>query len=95
MQAGKRRFPFPCLPFKGYIMPRANIEEILKKHTDKLMSVPGVVGIAQGEFKGVPCIRIFVVRKTSALLKHVPNQLGGYRVIVEESGEFRASLKRI
>jgi hypothetical protein len=76
-------------------MPHANIEEILKKHTDKLMSVPGVVGIAQGESKGVPCIRVFVVRKNSGLLKLIPSQLGGYRVIVEESGEFRASLKRI
>jgi len=75
-------------------MPRANIEEILKKHADKLMSLPGVVGVAQGESKGVLCIRVFVVRETSALLKHIPNQLGGYRVIVDESGEFRASLKR-
>jgi hypothetical protein len=76
-------------------MPRANIEEILKKHADKLMSVPGVVGVAQGEFKGFPCIRVFAVQKTSALLKLIPEQLGGYRVIVEESGEFRASLDRI
>jgi hypothetical protein len=74
-------------------MPHSSVEEILKKHTDKLMSVPGVVGVAQGEFEGIPCIKVFVMRKNSALLRHIPGQLGGYRVVVEESGEFRASLK--
>lgn len=71
-------------------MLRRNIQEVLKKHTDELMAIPGVVGIAEGESQGKPCIRVFVVDRKSELLKRIPNMLEGYLVKLEESGEFRA-----
>jgi len=76
------------------IMPRETIREILKKHSDELMSVPGVVGVAEGESGGRPCIRVFVVHRNSELLRRLPGRLGGYPVLVEESGEFRALTSR-
>lgn len=54
------------------------------------MSLPGVVGTAIGECAGQPCIRVFVVKKTSELVKKIPAMLEGFRVEVEETGKFRA-----
>jgi len=71
-------------------MTNVKIREVLKRHTDELMAVPGVVGVAEGESKGKPCIRVFVVDRNSELLKHLPENLKGYLLKIEESGEFRA-----
>ncbi len=66
------------------------IEEVLKEHTDELMSIPGVVGTAQALFDGKPCIKVFVIKKTPALEQKIPNVLEGHPVVVQETGEIRA-----
>ena len=71
-------------------MPQQSIEQVLEKHTDELMSIKGVVGTAIGECDGKPCIKVFVSKKTPELEKQIPSTLEGYRVSVEESGEFKA-----
>jgi hypothetical protein len=68
---------------------KRSISEVIKKHSDRLMSIPGVVGIAEGESGGKPCLRVFIVDSNSALLKRIPSNLEGYLVQVEESGEFQ------
>ena len=65
------------------------LEDVLRAHTDSLMSVPGVVGLAEGLCNGKPCVKVFVARKTPDLLKAIPASLEGYPVAVEETGEFR------
>ena len=70
-------------------MPRRTIEEALKAHTDRLMSIPGVVGTAQGLCEGRPCIKVFVAKKTPELLRQIPAAADSYPITVEESGEFR------
>ena len=71
-------------------MTNVNIKEVLKRHTDKLMAVPGVVGVAEGKSHGKPCIRIFVIDGNSESLELLPDNLEGYLVNIDESGEFRA-----
>ena len=71
-------------------MTAKTIEEALNAHTDEWMSIPGVVGTAIGEFKGKPCIKILVVRKTEQLKKKIPSQVEGFPVVIEETGEIRA-----
>ena len=71
-------------------MSRNKIREILRKHADQLMTVPGVVGIAEGKSKGKPCIKVFVVERNSELLRQIPDNIEGYLLQVEESGEFHA-----
>lgn len=71
-------------------MPGKTIEEALAELTRKLMQKPGVVGTAIGRHSGRPCIRVFVAKKTPALLKDVPASADGYEVVVEETGEIRA-----
>lgn len=71
-------------------MQNKPIEFVLKEYSSILMALPGVVGIAQGEFNGEPCLKVFAAKKNPELLEQIPQLLGGYRVIVEETGEFRA-----
>ncbi len=70
-------------------MQQRTIEEALKAHTDRLMSIPGVVGTAQGLCEGKPCIKVFVAKKTPELLRQIPAAADGYTVAVEETGELR------
>ena len=71
-------------------MPRRNIREVLKRHIDELMAVPGVVGVAEGTSQGKPCIRVFVVDRNSVPLNRISDNIDGYPIIVEESGKFQA-----
>jgi hypothetical protein len=71
-------------------MLEKTVEEVLKEHSDSLMALPGVVGIAQGEFNGEPCLKVFTVKKSPDLLEKIPQVLGGYQVILEETGGFQA-----
>jgi hypothetical protein len=66
------------------------IEEVLKKHTKDLMSIPGVVGTAQGLCDNKPCIKVFVIKKTPELDQKIPAKLEGYPVVIEETGKIRA-----
>ena len=70
-------------------MPTKTIEEVLKEHTNELMSVSGVVGTGQGLCDNKPCIKIFVIRKTEALDQKIPDTLEGYPVMIEETGEIK------
>ena len=71
-------------------MTKKSIEQILKDKTDKWMAVPGVVGVAIGESKGKPCIRVFTSARPQQLRAKIPPTIEGYPVIIEESGPIRA-----
>ncbi len=70
------------------------IEEVLKEHTEELMSIPGVVGIGQGLCNNKPCIKVFVIERTPELEQEIPKSLEGYPVMIEETGEIRALPKK-
>ncbi len=70
------------------------IEEVLKEHTEELMSIPGVVGIGQGLCNNKPCIKVFVIEKTPELEQEIPSSLEGYPVMIVETGEIRALPKK-
>ncbi len=72
------------------LMAGKPIETVLKEHTDRLMSLPGVVGTAIGVCEGTPCIKVLVVKKTPQLVNEIPQTLEGYPVVIEETGEIRA-----
>lgn len=71
-------------------MPVKPIEQVLKEHTEQLMSLPGVVGTAQGLCGNSPCIKIYVAQMTEALKKKLPKKLEGYQVDVDVTGELKA-----
>jgi hypothetical protein len=66
------------------------IAEVLKEHTEELMSISGVVGIGQGLCNDKPCIKVLVIEKTPELSQEIPDNLQGYKVMVEETGEINA-----
>jgi hypothetical protein len=66
------------------------VQDVLKENKKKLLSLPGVVGTAQGRCGNKPCIKVYVIRKTLELEKKIPHILEGYPVMIEETGEFRA-----
>jgi hypothetical protein len=63
---------------------------VLRDVTDRVMSLPGVIGTAEGRCEGRPCITIFVARKTVEVLRQIPREVGGYPIVIEETGELRA-----
>lgn len=71
-------------------MPDETVNAVLERHARRIVSLPGVVGIAEGEADGRPCIRVFVAQKTEQLLGSIPQEVEGWTVIVEETGEFSA-----
>ena len=72
------------------IMAKKTIKEVLKENTNELMSLPGVIGTAEGLCDDKPCIKVFVMEKTPELDEKIPHTLEGYPVLIEETGEIRA-----
>jgi len=72
------------------IMAAHTIEDVIKEHTEELLSIPGVVGIGQGLCDNTPCIKVYVVKSTPELDKKIPAVLDGYRVSTEVTGEIRS-----
>lgn len=67
-----------------------SIADVLKRHTDSLMALPGVVGVGQGEKNGAPTVYVMIARMTDSLRRALPDSIEGYAVNVVESGEIRA-----
>jgi len=72
------------------LMQPKSIVQVLNEHADQLISIPGVTGVGIGDCHGTPCIKIFVVKATPSITRHLPARLDGYEVSIEETGEFRA-----
>ena len=66
------------------------IEGVLRDHADGLMAVPGVVGVAQGECDGEPCISVLIVEESADLLAQIPGEIEGHLVAVAVAGEINA-----
>ena len=71
-------------------MAEKRVVEVLKEHTDEIMSLPGVTGIAEGLCHGSPCIRVLVIKKTPELEENIPSTLEGFPVMIEETGKIHA-----
>ncbi len=71
-------------------MPVKPIAEVLKQHTQALMSITGVTGIGQGLCENETCVIVYVTRKTPALSRQLPARLEGHRVKIEETGAISA-----
>lgn len=75
---------------KGIRMDEKTIEQVQEKHTSQWMAIDGVEGTAIGLYKDKPCIKIFSSKKAQDLWGVIPSTVGGYPVIIEETGTFRA-----
>jgi hypothetical protein len=73
------------------IMPRRDINEVLRTHDRELMAIPGVVGVYVGlrADSKTACLKVMVVKKTAELERKIPKSLEGYEVVLEETGIIR------
>ena len=68
-------------------MTAPDITDVLARHTPRLMAVPGVVGTAEGEQDGRPCIVVYVQEQTPEIERAIPKSIEGHPVRIEVSGE--------
>ena len=68
-------------------MPEKTIQQVLRDHTDTLMSLPGVVGTGQGECDGQPCILVFLAENDPEVRMQIPSAIEDYPVDVRVTGE--------
>ena len=71
-------------------MPKEAIRRVLERHARRVVSLPGVVGVAEGEADGRPCITVYVAEKTAWVAGQIPSDLEGWPVVIRESGELRS-----
>jgi hypothetical protein len=67
-----------------------NIEQALKKHEQRLMSMPGVEGVGITGTSDSPAILVMVRQGATAIARQLPSRLEGYPVKVETTGEISA-----
>jgi hypothetical protein len=71
----------------GDAMPKRDINAVMEAHTNELMAIPGVTGVAIGALdNGTPCILVLVVKETGELDRKIPKKLEGHPVRIFESG---------
>lgn len=66
------------------------IEKVLEEHTPYLMTIPGVVGTAIGEYNGELCIKVLVNTLSEEIETKIPQSIKGYNVVIEEVGDIKA-----
>jgi hypothetical protein len=71
-------------------MPRDPVQAVVGRHARSLLALPGVVGVAEGETGGRPCITVYVAVMTTQVTSRIPADLEGWPVVARESGELRA-----
>ena len=80
----------PATGQENRAVPERSIKAVLADELPRLLAVPGVVGAGEGLCDGAPCIKITVARKTPGLAAEIGAEIGGYKVEIIETGEFRA-----
>ena len=66
------------------------LKKVLEKYQGEMIAVKGVVGVGEGMCDGKPCVKVFVVKKTSQILTRIPSVIEGYTVSIVETGVFKA-----
>ena len=72
-------------------LQQPTVAQVLERHTRRLMSLRGVVGTAEGECAGQPCILVLVDRLTPTLRQSIPSEIENIPVEVRETGQIQPS----
>ncbi|MDZ7369903.1 MAG: hypothetical protein ONB12_01885 [candidate division KSB1 bacterium] len=66
------------------------INEVVAKHRDFFMRIPGITGIGVGREGEKEVIVVLVIKSCRKLLRRIPEELEGFPVVVRESGAVQA-----
>lgn len=71
--------------------PKRDINAVLSDHDDRLLAIPGVVGVYVGLMDDgqTPCLKVMLAREDPALESSIPQTLEGYPVVTEVTGVIR------
>src|SRR5688572_6031702 len=70
--------------------PSRPLSAVLAEHAPRLMEMPGVVAVGEGEnASGRPCLRVWATGADQVRTR-LPKTIDGYDVVVEESGPIEA-----
>ncbi len=71
--------------------PSSEINEVLRRHEQELMALPGVVGIYVGLLPDgkTQCLKVMLSKGDKATLARLPKSLDGFRVQPEVTGVIR------
>jgi hypothetical protein len=61
-------------------------DDVVRRHANRLMALPGVVGIAEGMTDDHPCVLVLVARHTAAVAAAIPQLLEGLPTRIVEIG---------
>jgi hypothetical protein len=67
-----------------------DLSEVVRRHTEQLMALPTVVGVAEGLSVGRPCVVVLVESRSAAATAGIPHLLDGFRTQVVETGAPKA-----
>jgi hypothetical protein len=63
-----------------------DLSEVVRRHTEQLMTLPAVVGVAEGRSDGHPCVVVLVERRRAEAVAAIPNLLDGFPTRIVETG---------
>jgi hypothetical protein len=71
-------------------MPAHDLDTVIEANAADLLAIEGVEGLyGSVTGSGDPCIKLTVVRDTPELRKILPETVGGYPVVIVETGPIR------
>jgi hypothetical protein len=80
----------------GLLVDRAmaqtrDINDVLRAHDQGLLAIKGVVGVYVGLLDDgkTPCLKVMVAAKSAEIERSIPNNIEGFLVIVEVTGEIK------
>lgn len=69
-------------------MPLGDINQVMEEHVDKLMALPGVVGVyVSARDDGTPCIKVMVSTLTPSIEARIPKEIEGFSIVIMDTGE--------
>ncbi len=68
----------------------SDIHTVLRRHRAQLLAVKGVVGVGVGQVKGEKVVQVMVSKRLPEHDRKIPSVLENYRVVIVETGPFRA-----
>ena len=71
--------------------PRRDINVVLAEHDDRLLKIPGVVGVYVGLLPDgkTTCLKVMLSERKSPEEQPIPASIEGYPVVYEVTGELR------
>ncbi len=67
-----------------------DINDVMRDHTERIMAVPGVVGLYIGQREdSTMCIKVMVLEESEELTTKIPKELEGHPVVIDVTGEIK------